>query len=148
MLRYRLKYDEGVRLYGKYVGGWGGAMSAWRFEGKQGGAVVSRVEKRPATKLHLEVLPSKTALQEGGGYDMAALRIRVKDDAGNIAPYAQLPILAQTEGPLALAGPALTTAEGGMTGLYVRTAGAAGLARVILSAPGVERVTVDFVISE
>ena len=147
MFRYRLKYEEGVRLYGKYVGGWGGAMSAWRFEGKQNGAVVSRVEKRPSAKLHLEVLASKTVLQEGGGYDMAALRIRVKDDAGNVAPYAQLPVLVQTEGPLALAGPALVTAEGGMTGLYVRTAGTAGAAKVILSAPGGERVAVDFVIN-
>ncbi len=146
MFRYRLKYAEGVRLYGKYVGGWGGAMSSWRFEGKKDGEVVSRVEKRPGQKLHLEVLPSKTELTEGDGYDMAALRILVKDDAGNIAPYAQLPILAGTEGPLTLACPPLVTAEGGMSGLYVRTAGAPGTAKVTLSAPGTDPVTVEFTI--
>ena len=146
MFRYHLKYADGVRLYGKYVGGWGGAMSSWRFEGKKDGEVVSRVEKRPGQKLHLEVLPSKTELTEGDGYDMAALRVLVKDDAGNIAPYAQLPILAGTEGPLTLACPPLVTAEGGMSGLYVRTAGAPGTAKVTLSAPGTDPVTVEFTI--
>ena len=147
MFRYRLKYEDGVRLYGKYVGGWGGAMSSWRFEGKKDGEVVSRVEKRPGHKLHLEARASKVVLREGDGYDMAAMRIRVLDDAGNVASYAQLPIEISPEGPLVLAGPALITAEGGMSGTYVKTTGEKGKALLRLSSPGLETVTVEFIIS-
>lgn len=147
MFRHRMSYAEGVRLYGKYIGGWGGAMSRWRFEGKQGGTVVSRVEKGPGSGLHLDVKVSKAVLREGEGYDMAALRIRVLDDMGNVASYAQLPLQIETEGPLALAGPALITAEGGMTGLYVKTVGETGAGRVKLSGPGLEPVGIDLIVS-
>ena len=147
MFRYRLKHAEGVRLYGKYIGGWGGAMNSWRFEGKKEGAVVSRLEKRPGSRLHLEARLSKVVLREGEGYDMAALRIQVQDEAGNVAPYAQLPIAISLEGPLALAGPSLITAEGGMTGTYVKTIGETGRGRVTLSSPDLEPVTLELIVS-
>ena len=147
VFRYRLRHGERVRLYGKYIGGWGGAMSSWRLEGKQAGAVVSRLEKGPGSRLQLEPRVSKAVLREGEGYDMAALRIRVLDEAGNVAPYAQLPIEVKTEGPLALAGPALISAEGGMTGIYVKTTGERGTGRVILCSPGLESRTVEFIVS-
>ena len=147
MFRYRLKHAEGVRLYGKYIGGWGGAMNSWRFEGKKEGAVVSRLEKRPGSHLHLEARLSKVVLREGEGYDMAALRIQVQDEAGNVAPYAQLPIAISLEGPLALAGHSLITAEGGMTGTYVKTVGETGRGRVTLSSPDLEPVTLELIVS-
>ena len=147
MLRHRVKYSEGVRLYGKYIGGWGGAMSAWRFEGKRGGAVVSRVERRPCQALHLEALASKAVLQEGESYDMAAVRIRILDEAGNIASYGQLPVQAVAEGPIQIAGPSLMTAEGGMTGLYLKTTGERGPARLTLTSPGLESLSLDFIVS-
>ncbi len=146
MLRYRLSYADGVRLYGKYVGGWGGAMSKWRFEGKKDGVVVSRVEKGPSHELHIRAIPSKRVLEEGDGYDMAAVRIRIEDSLGNPAVYAQLPLEAATEGPLEIAGPSLMTAEGGMSGVYVKTTGEKGEATLKLSAPGLDPVQISFAI--
>ena len=146
MFRYRLSFAEGVRLYGKYVGGWGGAMSRWQFEGKKDGVVVSRVEKGPSHQLHISARPSKRVLEEGDGYDMAAVRIRLEDALGNQAVYGQLPIEASVSGALTIAGPSLMTAEGGSTGLYLKTTGEKGEAQLTLSAPGLAPVQLSFLV--
>ena len=126
MLRYGLTLDDGVALYGKYVGNWGGEATVWRFDGLRQGEVVASVTKCPSAALHLEVRSSHTHLREGHSYDMAAIRVRIMDEFGNLAPYAQLPVHFQLQGPAELVGPAVVTAEGGMCGTYLRTIGQAG----------------------
>ncbi len=146
MLRYGMSYADGYELYGKYVGNWGGEATRWRFDGKIGGKTVVSRTRCPGGRLHLEVLASQTVLREGDCYDMAALRIRLLDEFGNVAPYAQLPVRIRTEGPLELAGPELVTAEGGMCGAYVKTAGRRGKAAVTVSCEQTEPVTVEFTV--
>ena len=123
---YHMTYADAMALYGKYVGNWGGEATVWRFEAKKNGRVVAERICCPSRKLHLEVRASKTALREGDTYDMAAVRIRILDEYGNLTPYAQLPLQLETEGAVELVGPALAAAEGGMTGCYLRTKGEAG----------------------
>ncbi|MBP3728824.1 MAG: hypothetical protein J6H18_00980, partial [Lachnospiraceae bacterium] len=69
------------------------------------------------------------------------------DEAGNIASYGQLPVQAVAEGPIQIAGPSLMTAEGGMTGLYLKTTGERGPARLTLTSPGLESLSLDFIVS-
>ena len=57
---------------------------------------------------------------------MAAVRIRILDEFGNVAPYAQLPVKFALEGPAELVGPDTAAAEGGMTGTYIKTIGESG----------------------
>ena len=77
---------------------------------------------------------------------MAALRVRIVDEYGTAAPYAQLPVAFRVDGNLALLGPDVATAEGGMCGTYVRTTGRPGAGIVEISAPGLEPVTIEFTI--
>ena len=79
----------------------------------------------------------------GDTYDMAALRVRILDENGTVASYAQLPVTFRVDGAVALLGPDTATAEGGMCGAYVRTTGRPGAALVVVSAPGLEPVTVE-----
>lgn len=146
MVRYGLKYEDGVALYGKYVGNWGGEATRWRFDAVKDGNVIASVTKTPSAKLHLKATVSGTELYETETYDMAAVRIRVEDENGNLAPYAQLPIRLVISGPLALCGPDLIAAEGGSTGVYVRTIGEGGTATLTACAPGVEDITVTFTV--
>jgi len=60
MVRYKMTYQDGVDLYGKYVGNWGGAATVWRFDAIKDGEVVATVTCCPNAKLHLDVTPSKT----------------------------------------------------------------------------------------
>jgi len=144
MLRYGLTMEDGVALYGKYVGNWGGEATRWRFDAKVGGKVVASVTRAPGVKLRLECTPSAAVLHEGDRYDMAAVRVRVVDEYGNPAPYAQLPLHFAAAGAAELAGPADVTAEGGMSGCYLRTTGRAGKAVLHVSSPQTASVQIEF----
>ena len=144
MVKYGLKYQDAVELYGKYVGNWGGEATVWRLDAIKGGNVVKTVTCCPGTKLQLEVIPSHCDLKEGNTYDMAAVRIRILDEFGNVAPYAQLPVKLHLEGAAELVGPDVVTAEGGMTGTYLKTIGQAGEAVLTVSTAQTEPVTLRF----
>ena len=144
MLRYKLNYNDAFALYGKYIGNWGGEATVWRFDALEMGEVVASVTCCPSSKLHLEVTPSATVLEEKQSYDMAAIRIRILDEYGNIAPYAQIPVKLSLEGAAELVGPDVITAEGGMTGTYIRTIGQTGTATLTVSTAQTEAVTIDF----
>ena len=144
MVRYKMNFQDGVALYGKYVGNWGGEATVWRFDAVKNGEVVKSVTCCPSAALHLEAIPSHTQLHEGATYDMAAIRITVRDEFGNVTPYAQLPIRLKLEGAAELIGPDVVVAEGGMCGTYLRTTGETGTAKLILSSDGLEPITVEF----
>ncbi len=147
MVRYGMKYEDALALYGKYVGNWGGDATLWRLDAEKDGEVVASCTLGPSAKLHLEVTPSHTSLKEGAAYDMAAVRIRVLDEFGNPAPYAQLPVILTLEGNAQLVGPNIVTAQGGMTGTYVKTTGIPGTAKLTISTPQTQSVTITFDIS-
>jgi beta-galactosidase len=145
MVRYGMTVKDGEELYGKYVGSWGGDVPVWRFDAVKDGAVIASVTKGgDPRRLRLEVKQSGAVLREGDTYDMAAVRVRVLDGNGNVAPYAQLAVTFRTEGPVELVGPAAVAAEGGMCGTYVRTVGEPGSAVLTVSAPGTEDVRIGF----
>ena len=148
MVRYKMSFADGVALYGKYVGNWGGAATRWRFDAKNGDTVVKSVTLCPSHRLHLEVTPSATVLQEGDTYDMAGVRVRILDENGSPAVYAQLPLTFAVTGAAALVGPAAATAEGGMGGTYLRTVGQTGTAALTVSAPQCAPATVEFTVTK
>ena len=143
MMRYKMSFEEGVALYGKYVGAWGADSVEWRFDAIKNNKVVKSVIKSNSTKLHLEVKVSSTTLYESDTYDMSAIRIRLLDENKNVASYGQLPITFEVAGPIELVGPSVTTLEGGMGGTYVKTCGE-GKASLTIHVDNVEDVTVEF----
>lgn len=144
MARYGLKFKDGVELYGKYVANWGGESTSWRFEGIKDGKTVAAVTCRPSANLHLEVKADHTELCEKDSYDMAAVRIRILDENGNPAPYAQLPVSFEVSGAADLVGPAVCTAEGGMCGTYIRTSGKSGIATLTVHTEQTEDIILKF----
>jgi len=144
MLKYHMTFEDGYNLYGKYVGNWGGESTVWRFDAEKDGKVVRSVTCCPSSKLHLEVIAGSSSLCEGSAYDMTSVRIRILDENGRTAVYAQYPLTFTVSGAAELAGPAVITAEGGMGGTYIRTIGYTGAAELTVSAPGLEDVTIHF----
>ena len=144
MVRYRMSMQDGVDLYGKYVGNWGGEATRWRFAAKKQGVTVAERICCPGKTLRLEVKVSQTALTEGDRYDMAAVRIRLLDEYGNPAVYAQLPVHLRAEGQIALVGPDTVTAEGGMCGCYVKTTGLTGRGSLLIRTAQTEDVEIHF----
>lgn len=147
MARYGLKFQDGVDLYGKYVANWGGESTSWRFDGIKNGAVAVSVICRPSARLHLEVKADHTALAERASYDMTAVRVRILDENGNAAPYAQIPVTFTVSGDAELVGPSVTAAEGGMCGTYLRTTGKEGSAALTVHTEQTEDVTLNFTVN-
>ena len=147
MMKYGMKYEDALALYGKYIGNWGTEATVWRLIAVKDGMVAATYTCSPGTRLHLEVTPSHTNLREGDTYDMASVRIRILDEHGNVTPYAQLPVQLILEGDAELVGPGVVTAEGGMTGTYVKTIGKAGEARLTITTAQTEPVVLIFKIT-
>ena len=147
MMRHKMTMKDAMALYGKYTSSWGSEAVVWRFDAIKDGQVVASVTRSASTQLHLEVTASQTQLREGDVYDMAAVRIRVLDEFGNPAVYAQLPVTLELTGDAALVGPKVLTAEGGMCGTYIRTTGKAGSAKLTIRTEQTEPVTIDFTIA-
>ena len=108
--------------------------------------MVSSVTICPSAKLHLEVKASALTLTEKASFAMASVRIRVLDEYGNPAPYAQIPVRFKLTGCAELVGPDVAAAEGGMCGTYIRTTGKTGKATLTISTDQTEPVTLNFTV--
>ena len=133
MLLKGFKFSDGVELYGKYIGNWGGEATKWRFDAVKGGKLICSVTRSPGQRVHLEVSTSKTQLFEGDTYDAAVVRIRAVDEHGNLAPYWQEPVILKCSGPVMLIGPEIISLKGGSGGCYVKTCGSSGSAELCVN---------------
>ena len=144
MKKYNVSEKEANALYGKYVGNWGGSATVWRFDAIKDEKVVKSKTLCPSADLRMEVKTSSEVLKEGETYDMGSVRIRVLDGNDNIAPYGMNAITYSTEGAIELVGPAVSVAEGGMTGTYVRTKGEKGKGVLHIHSDGMKDVDIEY----
>ena len=144
VVQYHMKPEELVDLYIKYIGNWGETATEYRFEAMKAGKIIKTISKKPMKQVCMETQVSHTTLVEKNSYDVAAIRLRAVDDNGNQAPYFQETVKVELEGPLELIGPDVITLKGGMGGLYVKTIGEAGTAKVRLTNPQMETVEISF----
>lgn len=126
MARYHMSFQDAYDLYGKYIGDWGGKSTGFRFIGIKDGKEVITVVKAPCTGMDLQIDVSSYELKEQSTYDVACVRIKVVDQNGNVLPFYNRSLKAETSGPIEIIGPDLIDINGGMGGLYVRTTGETG----------------------
>lgn len=135
MARFKMKFDDAYMLFGKYIGNWGGEATRFRFDGIKNGKVVKTVTKSAMSGLRLVLDVSSNELVEGATYDVAAIRIKITDEYGNVMPFFNRQALLEVKGDIEALGPALADINGGMGGVYVRSTGVAGKASVKISLP-------------
>ncbi|MCR5676139.1 MAG: glycoside hydrolase family 2 protein [Lachnospiraceae bacterium] len=133
MLVDHITMEEANRLYGKYIGNWGGEALTYRFEAVRDGRVVKTVIRSAVMSHHMEITVGAEknnngcyVLSRGDSWDAVSVRIRMVDQNGNQLPYYQEAVSLKTSGAVSLIGPSLISFRGGMTGTYVRTADTAG----------------------
>ena len=141
---YKMKPMDMVNLYTKYIGNWGETATSYRFEAIKDGKVAKVVVKEPMRQPKLFVKVSHTELHEGTTYDVASIRIRAVDENENLLPFYQEPIKVETEGPVSIIGPDILSLKGGMGGLYIKTTGEKGVAKVRLINPQLDTVELEF----
>ena len=148
VLFYHMTPQQAVTLYNRYVGDWGGASTAYRFEAYRDGKVVKELVKEPMHKVQLSVSASSVNLTEGKTYDAASVRILAVDENGNVLSFFQEPVTFRTEGNIELIGPQTVCLAGGMGGTYVKTCGGAGEGVLHIDCPQAGKYTIKFTIEK
>ncbi len=147
-LKYHMSMEDAVELFNRYIGNWGGESTAYRFDAIKNGEVVKSIVKTPMTKRSLSVKVSRNDLIEKHTYDVAAIRICATDENGNILPFANDPVVFETEGEIELIGPKVVSLQGGMFGTYVKSKGKTGKAKLKITDITGEVTVIDFDIRE
>nr|WP_027872076.1 glycoside hydrolase family 2 TIM barrel-domain containing protein [[Eubacterium] cellulosolvens] len=129
---YHMKYDDAYQLYGKYIGNWGGESTEYRFEAIKNGEVVCTRTKAAVKEIFLSAEADHTDLVEGDTYDVASVRISMRDQNENIASFYQNAVTLHTEGPVEIIGPDVVTLRGGLGGTFIRTTGEIGDAALLI----------------
>lgn len=136
-----LKIDD---LRNRYMTYWGDGIGTWRLDAVKDGQTVMSRSLAPAIKVHLEVQADTDVLCEEDSWDMATVRITVRDQNGNLQPYCARALKLSVSGAIELVGPDCIPLSGGMTGCYVQTNGTAGTGKLTIHADGMPEVTLDF----
>ena len=144
MMRYGMRFSDISDLYAKYTNNWGDTAVSYRFDAVKGGQVIATSIQEPVRSIHLEAVPSSTLLVEGKTYDAALIRISMRDQNGNVLPFIQEAVKLQTEGPIRIIGPELTSLRGGLGGTMIRTLGIEGRASLTIASEGTAPLCLEF----
>ncbi len=142
MVMHHMKMEDAVQLYNKYIGDWGGESRVYTFEAIKDGEVVKTLTKKPMNKMVLEASINRETLVEENSYDVAAVRIQVKDDNGNVLPIFNDPISLKVDGDIELIGPSVIALNGGMGGTYIKSVGRKGKGTLTISCPQTDDVVI------
>lgn len=144
MVVHGMTMSEMEAVYTKHVGDWGGTSTAYRFEAVKDGEVTATVVKQPMKKMQLVAKVDHVQLIEGKSYDVAAVRIQMQDENGNLLNFCNEPLSLSVEGPIEFIGDSLISCKGGMTGTYVKTKGMAGKAALMIHSAQAGDVRIEF----
>ena len=146
MTRYGMTFEDAYQLFGKYIGDWGNAAIEYRFDAVKDGVVVKSVRKSPMKARVLRAEAGTSRLQEGETYDATLVRIAMTDQNGNVLPFYNGALRMTAEGPIRLIGAEHNMLRGGLGGVFVRTTGESGSAKLIIEAEGTAPVEIPFTV--
>jgi beta-galactosidase len=120
MLKYRLKYDDLVKLYTTYVGGWGDRAKHYLFKGYIKGEVVAEIEKGHDDHYRIELSKDRENMVIDTTYDVMRLSCELKNRLGERAFYSKDVFTIEVSGNLERIGPAMRTLQGGIQSFWVK----------------------------
>ena len=133
MKKNKLTYDQSVKLFFKYVSGWGSKTSTYRFEGYKNDQHV-QTEIKGLQASYTYVLEMKSdQLVIGQTYDCAKITIKKVDAHQNVAAYAFDPVSIQTEGVIECIGPQNIHLSGGVAAFWIKTSDLKGNGKMIIN---------------
>lgn len=119
--KYKMTYDEGVKMFFRYMSGWGSQGMAYRFEGYRNGKLAKTIIKANQNENRLIVETDHHTLTIGETYDVKRYVIKKIDQHGELLPYASDVILLSAEDSIEIIGPKEVALQGGAIGFWVKT---------------------------
>ena len=140
MAVYHMKFEDAYQLFGKYIGNWGGTTLKFVFDGYKDGKRVKTVTKTVFKRLNMVIKCSSTTLHEKDTYDVAAIRISICDEYGNVQPFFSDSLPLEIDGAGEIVGPGRARISGGCGGTYIRTNGKGKITLKISCPEGYESI--------
>ncbi|MGI9277060.1 MAG: glycoside hydrolase family 2 TIM barrel-domain containing protein, partial [Endozoicomonas sp.] len=125
-----MSLDDGVALYGKYIGGWGEESTTFRIEGYKDGKLVCEQSRGQSFEQRLDVNVDCGELVEAETWDTTRITVERRDEDNCVMPYASDALSIETEGPIEVIGPRVISLIGGGVAFWVKTTGQTGEARI------------------
>ncbi|HOJ45051.1 MAG TPA: glycoside hydrolase family 2 TIM barrel-domain containing protein [Bacilli bacterium] len=121
MVKNKLKYKDLVDLWYQFVLSWGTEMTKFTFKGYRGGELVIEKSLAAAHEYHLEVTTDREFMVIDDTYDVLRVSVRLLDEYGMPAFYAQEAVSVKVSNELEVLGPSVFPLTGGQTSFYVKT---------------------------
>ncbi len=144
MLRTHLRASDGYRLFSTYIGNWGGKRTVYRFEGFTNGTLVKTTIKSSVQRPRLTMKADRSTLVEDKTWDAVRIVLSLVCENGNLLPYSNEALTVTCEGPISLIGSPVIALIGGSAGLYIKTRGLSGRARVTVASQNRGECFLDF----
>ncbi len=119
--KYKMTFDEGVKMFFRYISGWGSQGMSYRFDGYQEGKLVQSIVKTNTEYTDFNIQTDDHTLQIQETYDVKRYVIRKVNQVGELLPYASDVITISTEGSIEVIGPQHLALQGGAIGFWVKT---------------------------
>jgi len=119
--KYKMTFDEGVKMFFRYISGWGTEGMSYRFDGYQDGKLVQSIIKSNTSQTDLIIQTDDHQMEVKESYDVKRYVIKKVNQHGEILPYACDVILLSTEGSIEIIGPKELALQGGAIGFWVKT---------------------------
>lgn len=119
--KYKMTYDQGVKMFYRYMSGWGSDKTSYRFEGYQNDTLMKTVykENNETFDYVLDVKSKDLKIEET--YDVARCVLSKVNQKGETVLYSFDPINIKTTGSIELIGPSQVSLQGGVIGFWVKT---------------------------
>lgn len=137
--KYKLTQQDIKNLYDDYVQSWGGEQKTYKFEGYINNKKVITVTKGSVTNVKLEISADNIDLLEKDTYDTTRITIKALSQLNNVLPYSNDSISIKTKGPIELIGPSNLSLIGGVRGVWVKTIGKSGKAKIIVESESLKQ---------
>lgn len=123
MIKYKMKYDDLLNLYYKYLIGEPNKDQVYRFEGYRNNEHLKTIYYSKNKNSKVTILKDKDVLVEDETYDATRVVIKVTDEYDNPLHYVSCSVSIKTYGGVDLIGPSHSILTGGSFAFWVRTNG-------------------------
>ncbi len=121
LFKYRLGFNDAVRLYTKYIGGWGEKQNVYRFEGIKNNQTILTEYKGLNDDYRLKVTTKETPLYIEDTYDVRRITIEQVNALNERAYYSSEIVSIDVSEHLSIIGPPTRVLQGGIESFWVRT---------------------------
>lgn len=120
MIKYKLNYEDAVRLYTTYVGGWGETKKTYKFEGYINDRCVKTVYKGHDDHYSISLKADRDLLEIDTTYEVMRLTVSLNNQLQERAFYSNAVFTIKTTGNLTVIGPKERSMQGGIQSFWVR----------------------------